>query len=234
MAFTIDNTAANYASIADPGFGTNTGTIMAWVYVVADNNVYQAFWGTLSSEHNWIGTEINGSVLQLSVQGAEVSGTDLNVGQWYHMAVCTDGTSTLFYLDGVLDITGVGFTATFDVIEFGLNNFGDSCDARFAGIKMWSDKLTVAQVNAERFTYLPQRTTNILGFYPADPGATERMRDYSGLGNDLTENGTLVDASGPPLSWGAEVYNSIIVSAGGGDVGPGHYLQHYLNTVVRA
>ncbi len=205
MAFTIDNTAANYASIADPGFGTNTGTIMAWIYVVADNNVYQAFWGTYSAEHNWIGTAIDGSTLRLSVQGAEVDGTDINVGQWYHMAVCTDGTSTLFYLDGVLDITGAGFTETFDVIEFGLNNFGDSCDARFAGIKMWSDKLTVAEVNAERNTYLPKRTTNLLGFYPCQFGATERLRDYSGGGNDLTNNGTLTDEDGPPLSWGGRV-----------------------------
>jgi|SRR3990170_3519287 len=62
-----------------------------------------------------------------------------------------------------------------------------------------SDGEVTAQANAIR----PLDTTNLYGWWPMFPGSGERTLDYSGNGNNLSENGTLTDEAPPPVGWGA-------------------------------
>jgi hypothetical protein len=137
--------------------------------------------------------------------GGANGGGALSNTTWYHIGITKSASAILVYLNGAQVIsTDQGASFTPAAIKFGIS--GSSFNGRLSYIKLWDATLTADEINAERFTVLPKRYANINGWYPTWPGTGERNKDYSGLGRDWTEGGTLTDEDGPPASWGAPVW----------------------------
>lgn len=68
-----------------------------------------------------------------------------------------------------------------------------------AAYKQWTVKLTDAEVQAERYSYLPQRWGSLWTWAPLlDTG---NLTDYSGQGRSFTATGTVTTDDGPPIAW---------------------------------
>ncbi|HXV42413.1 MAG TPA: LamG-like jellyroll fold domain-containing protein [Anaerolineae bacterium] len=203
-------------------------TWMAWIYLVSDLNAVSNLF-VFSDNSNGITeaaqTANDGVTLQINVRGPSgtgtVNGTLLNVGQWYHVAMVRETTTSVkIYLDGVLDATSTIDVSTRGAatrMEHGAKFSGNQqrSDSRQFAIKFWSTNLSLAEIQNEMRTIRPHRTANLYGWWPCFPGATERLRDYSGNSRDWTEGGTLTDEDPPPLGWGAQAYLVQVAAAGG-------------------
>lgn len=208
---------------------TGQFTVSFWVYLISDLNAYSAFWymggDNYGGSYAYIGTNSNGTTL---IDAAETAGTNLSTGTWYYIAYAhQSGASQRGYT-----YLGTLTTLAAQDIQTGLNpaqpsttrmEFGavgtgnnDRANIRIANIKIWSTQLSLAQVQAEQFSIIPTNFTNLVGWYPCFPGSGERARDYSGLGYNWTEGGTLTDEHGPPISYGAGSYLSQYIASGGG------------------
>jgi hypothetical protein len=188
---------------------------MFWLYMAVDQNAITVPCALFRDTGNVddIRTGADGTLLGIRARsggsGGAVTGTDISTATWYHLAMVRESATALkLYLNGVLDAT-----ATQDItgrsavtrMEIGAESSSDSnpFNGRIAAIKAWSTALTLAEVVNEIPTILPRKFSNLYGWWPCFPGATERLRDYSGNGRSWTESGTLSDEDPPRISWGA-------------------------------
>lgn len=192
-------------SISDDAF-----TIAGWIRLTSDRNAV----GTIAIVANAGGTRFktlsvtaSGTLLRItSSDFTTVTGTDLSVGTWYHVALVGNGTATTAYLNGAQDITTTDAVAVTTYTQiYWMSDTAFWIDGRIAYLKMWDAALTVNEIAQEMSTIRPQRFVNLYGWWPTFPGSTERARDYAGTGRNLTENGALTDEDPPPVSWGAPV-----------------------------
>ncbi|HXF44873.1 MAG TPA: hypothetical protein VNK91_02025 [Burkholderiaceae bacterium] len=79
------------------------------------------------------------------------------------------------------------------------SNSNDRIDGRMAYSKLWTVALTDAQILREIRRFTPWVRENLYGAWPILTGL--RTRDWSGRGRHLTENGTLTDEQGPPVTF---------------------------------
>lgn len=187
-------------------------TMMAWVYWVSFNTVGCAFaFGASSGSNYYELYTTNTGLLRTYNGGSDTStGVTLSSATWMHLAITvagTGGSQFLIYKDGALASTQAGNTIpTAAKMWIGNDNDTEWASARFAGIKIYSAVLAAAEIANEMQTILPQRYANLNGWYPTFPGATERLLDYSGSGNNWTAGGTLTDEDPPPVAWGGPVW----------------------------
>lgn len=192
---------------------TTTFTEMLWVYITTDRNAV-----TLITYRNNAGDTVflnlgmaaDGTTLFIQNNGASLSGSALSVGTWYHVALVKSGSSHLVYLNGVQDIsfsnaTDISLAVIWyiaSVSGFAANNL----DGRVAAYKIWDGvALTVDEVKAEVWSYVPKRTANLYAWLPmVDPVVAQNVFDYSGAARPWSITGTLSVESGPPIAWGPQ------------------------------
>lgn len=151
--------------------------------------------------------------------GAAPTGSTVTAGTWNHMALVVEGTGAgqvKVYLNGVLDITGDGNAALTAARLVLCNNHNlEFINGRAAAVKVWDAALTADEIKQEVRCIRPVRLASLNSGFPMFPGSGERVRDYSGLGRDLVEAGTLVDEDPPDVSWGASPMLVPFAAAGG-------------------
>ena len=205
MAIRFDGTGADNLNRAI-SFSADTGTIMAWIRIVTDRNAFTSFFNPrqTANQEVLIQTDATGTLLGLWQANVMTTGTNLTVGQWYHLAISNSASACTVYLDGVQDITRAhaAGAVNWTQVYFGTNALATSeaLNGNIGVIKAWNATLTLAEINAEKHLIIPQRYANIVGWWPTFPG--ERTIDYSRQGN-LTQVGTVTDEANPPVSWGA-------------------------------
>jgi len=220
MAVRFNNTAGKYFRRTSSLPSSSTMTIMFWVRLVSDLNTYAPFFYRTANSANpyiYLGTDADGTTLLLDSNARPITGNALSTGTWYHIAYVLNGSSHTVYLNGVSNITLTeAFSPTNDEITIGHTDSNDNVpsDTRFACIKIWDAALTAAEIQQEMYVIRPARYGNLYGFYPVFAGSGQRARDYSGLGHDFTEGGTLTDEDPPPVTWGAPVMAFPILAAG--------------------
>lgn len=204
-------------------------TVCCWAYPVSVSafgiifslNVNDQF---DSSESYGVSSGGLASISVNSIFASAATGSALSADTWYHMAFVRTAQAgdVLFYLNGVLDIThahSTEFQSTSTRMEFGgvLTTDQSPFSGRVAAIKLYSTNLSVAEIQNEMHKILPSRTDSLTGWYPGFPGAVERLADYSGLGRNWTEAGTLTDEDPPPVGWGAwSLYPQPLIAAASG------------------
>lgn len=221
MAIRIDAGSDNL-SLASQTNGAQT--VMGWYYIVNDRSAFSCF--ICSDDFNSIYAGIDSSrIITPFVGGSAITtGSTLNVAQWYHFCYTIDATGEdgdfNIYLDGALDINAtVDWPAGTDTLEFGNDPDDEWLDGRIAYMKKWNAELTQSEVQQEMSIIRPNRTEDLVGWWPTYFGATERLRDYSGNGNDLTEAGTLTDEAPPGISYGGNNVQYIVAAAAVGGNG---------------
>jgi hypothetical protein len=199
MAFTFNGNQANYASKAIT-FSANTGTLMAWVQIATDRNSYSTFFYTNDTDNEQfvVQTDASGTRLGCYIYDNAVTGTDLTVGTWYHLAVTWDGSSARVYLNGTLDITNTATGSDWTQVWLGRSTsfWDEPLNGNIAHVKAWNATLSQSEISAERYVINAVRTSNLIGQWPTPEGAN-RANDTSGNGNNFTLNGTITDYANP-------------------------------------
>lgn len=87
---------------------------------------------------------------------------------------------------------------------------------RIAALKQWSAALTAGELLTESYSQAPRRFANLHSWRPMIHGSiADAVLDFSGNGRNLTANGSLLIADGPPAGW-MRRKRIFIPSAGGG------------------
>jgi len=154
------------------------------------------------------------------------TGSAVSAGVWYHIGIIRGAVAqrTDVYVDGTLQLQLTDdLSWTPDILRFMNDSFDDWVDGRIQHVKFWEAALTTAELDNERFVAVPQRTANLAGWWPCldQPTGSE---DWSGLGRNLTQTGTLTTEDGPPVSWGVDAELIIAAAAAAPYVPPGGFV----------
>jgi hypothetical protein len=132
---------------------------------------------------------------------------------WYHLAMTWDGTTLRAYVNGVEVETDTGTPGTrgpWTNLQVG-PSLGYLQDALF-----YNAALSAGEIAALYAARVPKRTSGLLVWLPCFPGSN-RLVDYSGLGNNFSNNGTPADPSAttplPPIPWGMGSAELILLPA---------------------
>lgn len=142
--------------------------------------------------------------------GAETSAiAAVSTGTWYFLAWTNAGAgagNAKFYAaaaaDASLTMQSLAGEPSWSNATFRLFNshFSEPFDGEIAAVKVWDRVLTQAELEIERWSYLPVLTNSLHGYWPMW-GTSDGATDFSGNGKSWTVNGTVASADGPPLPW---------------------------------
>ena len=221
MSIIFNSTATKYLSRATSLPAADTYSFSLWIYATGSAAGWQTLVGLKISAQ--CGLECENLALDFFCGG----GTSLAMGsltanQWNFLACSlvrstsamvgvriSAGTATTY------SGTGAASSGSFTSLRIGYDNdWGQSLHGYVADFKWWTVAKTATELLQEAYILRPADTTNLYYWLPMFPGSGERARDYSGVGGDWTENGTLTDGDGPPISWGAPIWVIPWVTAG--------------------
>lgn len=209
-------------------------TVCGWAYIVTDRGVgtYQALavlentaLGTYDGLY-WEASTDGSMTVESNIAAANMASRP-GTGAWFFWAM----TSTTAGAGSFIGYQSAATTNTFttvsttgaailapDRLTIGNDSAGSWSSARFSGIKIWDVVLTQAQLEQEKWSYVPRYTASSNGWYPGR--IAPEVYDFSGLGRNLTATGTLTTEDGPPVSWGGAsyLYPYTAPAAGGADV----------------
>jgi concanavalin A-like lectin/glucanase superfamily protein len=214
MAVRFDADGEDYTRATT--FGLGTYTITCWVRIDVDLNTFSTAHsihdGTLSGFS--LVTSADGVTWQMSdTQSGNTSLFAATVGTWYYIALAKDpnasGTNAFWAAADTLALSTTTGThaesGSGSIVRIGESlNGGEWLNGSIAAVKIWSGvKLTQAEIENERFQYLPHRTANLFAFYPFLEGGTGAgaLQDFSGSGNTLSNGTGSATTDGPPIPW---------------------------------
>jgi hypothetical protein len=162
--------------------------------------------------------------------GETAGGTAIGIGTWYYAAIVVSGTGAGQFKNYLIDpSSGTVYTITQDgnsgisgqQMIIGDDNYGaEGLNGRLANVLVYADALSLDAIKSQMWQMLPISTTNLNGWYPL----LDNSKDYSGNGNDWTENGSITWEAGPGVSWGGDdSFLFIPAAAGGGPTGSPWY-----------
>jgi hypothetical protein len=211
MSVRFSATGQSFASTSNlPGASGYTATF--WLYLTTNRVAVSGFFGIdgASGTHT-LSTKSDGTGFQCICGGATSSfGLAGGYGSWIRVAlafssVTTAVTGTLYYatpIAATLTASSIGTGSGIGTPSAWRLGCGavttDWMNGRLAGVKIWTALLTASEIDAELKTYRPQRTANLVKWYPFL--ATETT-DYSGNAATLTGGVGTATESNPPLSW---------------------------------
>lgn len=212
-----------------------THTVCLWLIVDVDRNTFSCPISIDAGTGNFVylETEIDGLIMYL-FEGDDAMATGpsvtLSVGTWFFIAWTRNGTGTnsgtLYWAAANTAALSSGqrtlsqsFTPT--NLRIGESPWGGEWfNGRIAAVKIWDGvALTQAEIENERWQYLPHRTQNLNSFYPFLEGGSGAgaQQDFSGNGRDLSGGTNSATADGPPIAWRRGPSRMFIpVAAGGG------------------
>lgn len=210
MAVRFDGGTSDRYSTSTVGMPNGSDyTLCCWVNLTSDKNDWTMIIGTEDGIGGWIDLMTNGTGTDLlfTTSTSDITGPTLSTGTWYFICGVYSGSSSdhLYHATAaeadLTDVSGTVGTINWNgSFWIGRDSFTTSClDGRIAAVKVWSAALTADEVANERFYHAPQRTTNLLAWYPFDTGPS--TADFSGNARTLTEAGTVTGEDGPPISW---------------------------------
>lgn len=128
------------------------------------------------------------------------------VGEWFHWYLRCSGSGAGLLQGGWASETAdyVTITTTLPsvltptILHIGTSTFGGWLNARMTHVRAWNAALTDNELAWERFNDTAVRTANLIFDCPMTEGTTaQAVKDYSGLGNNASQTGVLVEDNGP-------------------------------------
>lgn len=186
--------------------GSQTRTFETWVKTTNGVNGEIISWGTAVTGGKWVVRFVDGR-LRLEVHGGGTeSSTQINDGQWHHIACVQDGTNVgdaKFYIDGVLDANQVVGTTAIDSkdngtkvrISRGLNN--RYLDVTIDDFRLWDTALSEATINEWKNLKVDDTHPNYdnLQLHFNFNGQDEEILDNSVHGRNATVIGQRINVS---------------------------------------
>ena len=202
-------------------------TWLFWFQLVTDNNVASNIASMSTSggtSKDTVRLGASGTLLSTQSGGTTVTGSNLTVAQWYHIALVRETTtSQKLYLDLTLDITNTGDISARGAVNFmrmsdTTTNF---TDCRILASKEYQALLTIDEIATESRQIMPSRWANLVAWHPfIDPSASLCAVDFSGGGATWTVNNAVsASTESPAIAWGAP---SIFIPANVAAAGHAH------------
>ncbi|MCC7208325.1 MAG: hypothetical protein IT323_13540 [Anaerolineae bacterium] len=185
---------------------TTAFTWMAWVAMLSDTNNWNILVCFSAGDRAQLGTQGDGTTLVLQDNNNDSAGYAMALSTWTHVCWVHRGDSdNELWVNGSLIAdsfvqaapTGNLVVGTWSASD---PNYGGSWAV--ADMKLWSAAISGAEIAQEMYVKRPLRTANLYSWLPTWPGATERIKDYSGNGRDWSVTPTISDVDNPPISWG--------------------------------
>jgi hypothetical protein len=189
-------------------------TIMAWVYPVsnpsADMQPFSIAVDGSNLDQMRTGSGATSWSVRSIVGGSAVATgtTSVDYTTWQHLAmVRTDSSNVYLWKDGnqsTASNQAAGGRSAATQLDVGNGRGGTTpMNGRMYAVKAWTVALSAAEIAQEMRSVRPVRLANLWGWWPTRPGASERLKDYSGQGRSFTEIGTLSDEDPHSIWWGA-------------------------------
>lgn len=196
----------NGSSALISAIGTGNFAVETWVRTTNSARREIFFMGTAATNQGFIVAINSGKLLIMTHSTTLITGTKVfNDDSWHHIAVVRNGGTIYAYVDGVAD----GSAATTLNVVGGQSYIGSSPGrnafvGEFAEFRVWNTNLSLAQINANRYTRIPYNTANLIAQYDFEP------TDFSGTLYDNARNftGTITGTTGTLASTFDLNYNS--------------------------
>ena len=177
--------------------GADPRTIEAWVNTsVSDKEILS--WGQNATGEKWV-FRLNGDgTIRVEVNGGFKYGTtQVNDGNWHHVACTFNGTNVtdvLFYVDGQLESTGGSQstavnTDTTDGINLrvsrGVNN--RYFDGVIDEVRLWSSALSASEIQNWMYKSIDAshpNYSNLEAYFPMNEGVGGTIQDATSFGRD--------------------------------------------------
>jgi len=241
----LESTSSNYFSKAtsvDLPSGNGARSISAWVKVESyPDHLTVLSYGTRNNYQNFEFIILSSGVMTVGIynENSANSSTAISTGTWHHIAYTYDGTTSKFYLDGVIDGTdtfaNTPNTGTSTNLYVGILN--DATSFKFDGIidelAVWSRALTEVEVgqlynltSGLQYPFTPEPSSlvaQIRGYWKLDESSGNAADSFGG--RTLTNVNTTVYTTGK-INNGADleasssnnlVYTTDSLSIGTGD-----------------
>lgn len=181
-------------------------TVAFWIRLTSDRNAYSAFAAYGNGGKWFIGTNATGTNL-VFYNGTNNNGSNLTVGQWYHVAIVSHpgatGARRLVYLDGKLDINATGDEPTTggNAFNIGSDTASEYVDGCMSAFKVWAALLTPEEIKEEMRYNAPVRKNNLWAWWPM-VSTNDNYTDRSGQGHPLELGSTVQGVEDdPPIAW---------------------------------
>ena len=202
-------------------------TACGWAKRNADTGNYSVLFSLWDAGGNTLALSFveNGDNIQVFTHAAN-SATIITPGSgnWFFWAI-TGGATLVGYAGVGTDALSTQSIAqaTFTPDTMSIGNISAASyylNGDIGPVKIWDATLTQAEIENERWQYLPNRLANLHLFSPLINTGGTSFLDISGAGRNWTEGGTVIDASGPPISWKMGRHRVLIPVAAGGSIVP--------------
>jgi hypothetical protein len=219
----------DYVGISPMPAYNSTMTIEAWIkivipagYAIAEPNIIS--WGADAQSVEFrLGISGSTAKLQFGIDASNgwqaiYGSTDINTGNWVHVAVVKNGSTSTLYINGVLETSGtISRAPTPNTFEIGnLFEHGGQQNRYFPGsideVRLWSTARTQSDIQNNMYADLAGTETGLTHYYKMSNGSGTTLTDNKSSGNC---NGTLNNgvAWQQPGIGGVNVYVSNVYAA---------------------
>jgi hypothetical protein len=182
-----------------------------WIKLTTDRNTWQTGWclgdAAGGDVFSLLQTSNTGTNLEFitSASFTAVPIVNMTVGTWYFVGITMNGaTGSAVYCTPTSGFTTVAIASqgaiVHQTLQLGRSIYsGEWLDGCMAGFKWWGATLSVADLQQEAWTHVPNRTSGLRAWYPLMSPETV---DYSGSAATLSGGTGATKEDGPPVSWG--------------------------------
>jgi hypothetical protein len=180
--------------------GNNPRTIEAWIRYNTGNDKSIFNYGTFSNNQKFTLHLYNG--VYIIGEGNDLStGFAVNDGNWHHVAVTHDGTTTVVYVDGIVRGTkNTTYNTTGTYFQLGISDRNGSMDFRYQGtmdnVRVWNIARTQQQLQDNMYASITS-ATNLVASFDFEEGipngdntAITTVIDGTGIANGTLNNFT--------------------------------------------
>jgi len=135
----------------------------------------------------------NGSGYGVILDANTSSDQDINLSQWYHVAVTVDGIVCTMYLNGVQvdqeNFSGTRLTGS-QPVQIGRYNAGSLqlWDGKIDEVRIWNTVRTKAEIRANMYKELTGTETGLIAYYKFNETSGTTLDDATSNNNDGTLN----------------------------------------------
>ena len=210
MAVRFDAESEAYTATTGLPAGT-VYTVTCWLWLAVDRDAKSAAWvladtatPDAATANTILGTQANGTTLELESFTAGAVGSALGVGAWHKVGVVINGATAQLYTAAAADALVLTSTSSFTPpatnggLWIGRSAWtGEWFNGRVASWKMWAAALTQGEIETELATWVAARTANLLRNHKFQ---TAETTDYSGNGNTLAGGTGASTEADPPIT----------------------------------
>lgn len=193
----------DYVNIGNIGMNVSSFTIEMWIkpdFTTSDMRIIS----DISGSTNDFGTRFQAGSVEVWNPWLKVTSSTIPVGQWTHIAITKNGTSTTGFVNGVQEDTvttnainaaPLGIGATF------LLSYGTYFNGQMDEVRFWSVPRTAAQIQADMYKELSGAESNLLAYYKFNESSgSTTAADSSGHGRTGTLTSMDINAVWVPSS----------------------------------